>query len=275
MALANNFGDELFGLDQVLSPKQLRKLERQAKRTHKQNVYSAASTSLKQATNQNVSPLPNVPKRQPLVAKNQKQKDLIRSIIECDQTITIGSAGTGKTYVSAAMAADMLMRREITKIIITRPNVPTGRSLGFFPGTLEDKMGPWLAPITNVLKQRLGDAVYECQVKLGNIEIVPFEVIRGRSFDNCFVLLDEAQNTTIEEMKAFLTRIGSDSKVVINGDIRQSDIEDKCGLAMVLNMVEKYTSLSNKTNIVEFTIDDVVRSDIVADWLRVFEKEHL
>lgn len=257
----------------VLTPRQMKRLERKAKKQSHENLYQ---NHTKQNTVSNVSQIsPQKFKAKPLTPKTEKQRDLIRSIIECNQVVTIGSAGTGKTYITAAMAADMMMRGEIDKIIMTRPNVPAGRSIGFLPGTLEEKLAPWVLPITEVLKERMGVGAYEYKVKNGDIEVVPFEVIRGRTFKNAFVILDEAQNTTQGEFMAFITRIGSDSKVVINGDVKQSDIGKDSGLALMLRLICKYELLSNKIDIIEFTIDDCVRSDIVKDWLRVFEKEHL
>lgn len=263
-----NFETSFSEFSNVLTPKQIKRLERQAKR----QMRTENRHNVHQLVNKSAPPQRHT---KPLVAKTEKQKDLIRSIIECEQTIVIGSAGTGKTYIAAAMAADMLIKGEIRKIILTRPNVPAGRSIGFLPGTLEEKMAPWMAPITEVLKERMGVAAYECNVKNGNIEIVPFEVIRGRTFNNSFVILDEAQNTLVTEAKAFLTRIGSDCKVVINGDVKQTDIDKDSGLAMIIRMLKKHQNLKDRINMVEFTIDDCVRSDIVKEWLTVFDKENI
>lgn len=252
-----------------LTPKQMKRLERQAKRQMKkaaqENAFRghAANTELPRKTTYN-------PK--PLLPKTEKQADLIHSINSNAQTVVYGSAGTGKTFVSAAIACDMLMNGQVEKIILTRPNVPAGRSLGFFPGTLEEKMGPWVAPFTEVFKERMGSAAYEAQIRLGNIEIVPFEVIRGRTFNDAFVLLDEGQNTSQEEMKALVTRVGENSTLVINGDVKQSDIPEKSGLQMMIDYVNKYNYMRKKVGVVEFTVDDVVRSDICADWVRIFDK---
>lgn len=253
-----------------LTPKQMKRLERSAKRQMKR----AAQENAFRGNKNNVTELPKkstyCPK--PLQPKTEAQAELIHSINSNVQTIVYGSAGTGKTFVSAAIACDMLMSGQIEKIILTRPNVPAGRSLGFFPGTLEDKMAPWIAPFTEVFKERMGANAYECQTKLGNIEVVPFEVIRGRTFKNCFVLLDEAENTTHQEMKAFITRIGEDSTVVINGDIKQKDIPENSGLELLLTLIEKYNYMRKKIGVVEFTVDDIVRSDLCADWVRIFDK---
>jgi len=204
--------------------------------------------------------------------KNNNQKRLIDSINKNNFTITIGSAGTGKTFIPTSIAAEQFLDKKIHKIYITRPNVPAGKSIGFFPGDLNEKMTPWVSPITSVLQEVMSKSVYEYQLKRGNIEIVPFEVIRGRTFDDCFVILDEAENTTVQEMKAFLTRIGENCTVIVNGDIAQKDIKESSGLKMLVDLWGKSTILKDKIGLVEFTIDDVVRSGIVKDFLMEFDR---
>lgn len=206
----------------------------------------------------------NVPPLRPL---NERQKAFIVALKESPQVIVIGPAGTGKTFISASYAADLYRNHAIGKIILTRPNVPGGRSLGYFPGTLEEKIAPWVVPFTSVIEQRLGKGVFETGVRNGNIEVVPFEVMRGRSFENAFVILDEAQNTTPEEMKMFLTRQGQGSQVVINGDVRQSDLKSCSGLSAIITMVNRFDL---PVPIVEFGVDDIVRSDICKLWVEAF-----
>jgi phosphate starvation-inducible PhoH-like protein len=262
-----------YEMEDMLTDRQLRKLEKKAKQHIIQNANN--KNSMKDKSPKIAELKQRVEIKFPLVAKTAKQKALIRAIIENMQTVTIGSAGTGKTYVTAAMAAEMLVKKEVERIIITRPNVPSGKSIGFFPGTLDEKMGPWLEPIISVLKEKLGITFYEYLRKTEAIDIVPFEVIRGRSFNDAFVILDEAENTTVNEMKAFLTRIGEGSKVVINGDIKQTDIKERSGLDMVICAIESNKKIADETGFVEFTIDDVVRADIVATWLRHFDKHNI
>jgi phosphate starvation-inducible PhoH-like protein len=204
--------------------------------------------------------------------KTSKQTNLIHEILNKPMVITIGSAGTGKTYIAAYLAAYMLRSKEIQKIIITRPTVPTGKSIGFFPGTLNEKMEPWVKPVMEILKETLGAGSIECHIKKGNIEIIPFETLRGRTFDDAFVILDEAQNTTKEEIKAFVTRIGENSKVVINGDITQSDLKGiQSGLSSIVNLRNASRNLKNSVGFVEFTSDDIVRSGLCKDWVIAFE----
>jgi phosphate starvation-inducible PhoH-like protein len=183
----------------------------------------------------------------------------------------IGPAGTGKTWIAATYAADLYRQRRIRKIILTRPNVPSGRSLGFFPGSLEEKFGPWAAPVIEAVKERIGSAAYEIAVKNGDIEMVPFEVMRGRSWKDAFILLDEAQNATPAEMKTFLTRIGEDCTVVINGDVSQCDLRETSGLRTVIHLIK---SKMLPVPIIEFTMNDIVRSGICEMWVRAFEEVH-
>lgn len=206
----------------------------------------------------------------PVKAMNEMQQDYIDAINYATQTVVMGPAGTGKTYIASAIAANMLIAGAIDKIILTRPNVPAGRSLGFLPGTMAEKIGPWVIPFTDVIQEYMGREAFECNLKKGNIDIVPFEVMRGRTFNRAFVILDEAQNTTPAEMKMFLTRIGEDTKVVINGDIKQSDLRETSGLKVVIDMVDRQEL---PVPIVEFSVDDIVRSDICAMWIKAFDKE--
>lgn len=202
-------------------------------------------------------------------AKTDKQAEYLAYLQESPQTIVMGCAGTGKTYIAAATAANLYKNNKINKIVLTRPNVPAGRGLGFLPGTLGEKIGPWVIPFTDVIREYLGEAVYETAVKNGNIDIVPFEIMRGRTFNDSFIILDEAQNTLPAEMKMFLTRIGDNSQVVINGDIKQSDLKATSGLHTIVDLVNRYEL---PIPIVEFTAEDIVRSDICAMWIKTFDK---
>lgn len=204
--------------------------------------------------------------------KTEAQRLLINSIKAKPMVIASGPAGTGKSYLTASMAADYLKRNIVDKIVVTRPTVPTGRSIGFFPGTLEEKMEPWCKPILVTLENALGTGCFESQVRNGNIEIVPFETIRGRSFERCFIILDEAQNCTEEEVKAFTTRQGEDSTCVINGDISQSDIGGvHNGLSKLVSIVRHDKRLSKFVALVEFDTNDIVRSGMCQLWVEAFE----
>ncbi len=205
----------------------------------------------------------------PIIAMNARQAEYLAYLRTHPQIFVLGPAGTGKTWMAASYAADLYRSGGVKKIILTRPNVPCGRSLGFFPGSLETKFAPWAVPITDAIRDRLGAAVYDIAVKNGNIEVVPFEVMRGRSWRDAFVLLDEAQNTSAVEMKMFLTRIGEDCVTVVNGDIAQCDLERDSGLRVALNLIR---DKGLPIPVVEFSLDDIVRSGLCALWVRAFEE---
>ena len=205
----------------------------------------------------------------PLRPLNAAQADYLDALRTSPQVIALGPAGSGKTWIAAAYAADLFRSGQISRIILTRPNAPCGRSLGFFPGSLDDKFAPWAAPVLDVLRERMGGAAFDIARKNGAIELAPFEVMRGRSWRNAFVLLDEAQNATAAQMKMFLTRIGEDCQVVVNGDAGQSDIRETSGLAVVLDLVARSKL---PVPVIEFSHADIVRSEICAMWARAFNE---
>lgn len=198
------------------------------------------------------------------------QRHLLDGINRFPISIGLGPAGTGKTFVTAFSAAKCLIDREVDRIILTRANIPTGRTLGHFPGTINDKLSPWLAPILNNLKEFLGTSFYEYCLNKNKIQLQPLETIRGNSYDCSFIILDEAQNLTVSEMTAVVTRIGNYSTLVILGDPFQTDIKELNGLKWLENLIKKY-----KLNIgyTEFKLEDVVRSDIVKDILKAIYEE--
>jgi phosphate starvation-inducible PhoH-like protein len=208
----------------------------------------------------------------PVKALNPTQADYLDALRRYPQVIVLGPAGTGKTWLAATHAADLYRNRRIDKIILTRPNVPCGRSLGFFPGSLEDKFAPWAMPVAEAIKERIGKSAYDIALKNGNIELVPFEVMRGRSWKNAFVLLDEAQNATPAEIKMFLTRIGEDCTMVINGDVSQCDLAVESGLRTVVQLI---AAQNLPVPVIEFTRGDIVRSGVCAMWVNAFEEAHL
>lgn len=205
-----------------------------------------------------------------VIPKTPNQGLYVDAIVDSSQIIVLGPAGTGKTYIAATFASSLYQQKLIDKIIITRPNVSAGKSLGYFPGTLEEKMMPWVMPVLEVLHWHLGKGVVETGIKNGNIEIAPFETMRGRSFRDAFVILDEAQNVTPHEMKMFLTRVGDNCKVILNGDIQQSDLSEQSGLTKAIHMVKKHLI---PVPIIEFTVDDIVRSDLCKKWIIAYMKE--
>jgi phosphate starvation-inducible PhoH-like protein len=202
--------------------------------------------------------------------KNAKQQKLINAIKQNAINIAIGCAGTGKTYISAMTVANLYMSGNYDKIVLTRANVPTGRSLGFFPGTVIEKLTPWLAPITGVLKKAFGDTHYEYLLAKGNIELQPLETIRGMSYENTLIIVDEAQNLNFEEIKAITTRLGENSKLILSGDQSQSDVDNGKSLMKFVEMCGRHNI---GIPVVEFKAEDIVRSDIVARLVKMFMKE--
>ena len=205
----------------------------------------------------------------PIRPLNAAQAEYLEALRAHCQVIALGPAGAGKTWIAAAYAADLYRSGRISRIILTRPNAPCGRSLGFFPGSLDDKFAPWAAPVLDALRERMGGAAFDIARKNEAIELAPFEVMRGRSWRRAFVLLDEAQNATAAQMKMFLTRIGEDCQVVVNGDASQSDIGETSGLRVVLDLVQR---AGLPVPVIEFGHADIVRSEICAMWARAFHE---
>lgn len=193
----------------------------------------------------------------PFEAKTERQADYAHSIQNNILTFGIGPAGTGKTYVAGVLAAEALL--DGRNVIVTRPACEAGESLGFLPGEMDEKFDPYFRPFRAVLERRLGKSQVEGMMKSGRIEALPLAYMRGHTFDDAFVVLDEAQNTTPVQMKMFLTRIGKNATVVVNGDVTQKDIPGPSGLA---DAVDRLDGLEG-AGLVEFTRADVVRSGIV------------
>jgi phosphate starvation-inducible PhoH-like protein len=188
---------------------------------------------------------------------NYIQGEYLRAIHENSIIFGIGSAGTGKTYIAATYAAGELFHRRVKKIILTRPNVETGRGLGFLPGTLEEKYAPYLEPFDQIFTNSLGRGFYEYALNKKQIEPKPLGFMRGTTFDDCIVLLDEAQNATRDEMKMLLSRIGKNCKIIISGDHEQSDINNS-GLLDATNRLEHIEDIE----VVRFRDEDIVRSKL-------------
>jgi phosphate starvation-inducible PhoH-like protein len=205
-----------------------------------------------------------------LVPKTANQKLLIDAMKEYSQVFILGPAGTGKTYVAATYAADLYTLKEIDKIVITRPHIAVGKDIGFLPGTLEEKTYPWALPVLDVLQKHLGKGAVETGIKNDNIEMAPLALMRGRSFDNSFIIVDEAQNITTHELKMLLTRVGEGSTIVLNGDVQQSDLKEADGLSKVIHLAKKHML---PVPVIEFGVEDIIRSDICAQWVKVFMKE--
>lgn len=198
------------------------------------------------------------------------QKHYINLIRNNDITLGVGPAGTGKTYLAVAMAVRAFKKDEISRIILTRPAVEAGESLGFLPGDMKDKVDPYLRPLYDALFDMLGDEKCAKYIERGIIEVAPLAFMRGRTLDNAFIILDEAQNTTPEQMKMFLTRLGFESKAVVTGDLTQIDLPNKykSGLIQAMDVLKDVDGVG----INKFTEKDVVRHELVQRIIKAYEK---
>lgn len=205
-----------------------------------------------------------------LKPKTQGQKQYIQNIKENDITVCIGPAGTGKTYLAVAMAAKAFNKEEVSRIILTRPAVEAGESLGFLPGDLKEKVDPYLRPLYDALFDIFGAEKFVRLMDKGVIEVAPLAYMRGRTLDNAFIILDEAQNTTSEQMKMFLTRLGYGSKAVVTGDITQIDLPSskKSGLIIATDVLKNVEGIG--VNILGEK--DVVRHELVQRIIKAYEK---
>ncbi len=209
-------------------------------------------------------------KGKPVKPKTLGQKRYTDAIAKNTVVLGIGPAGTGKTYLAVAMAVSALRRKEVSRIILTRPAVEAGEKLGFLPGDLQSKIDPYLRPLYDALFDMLGNDVYQKYMERGDIEIAPLAYMRGRTLDDSFIILDEAQNTTPEQMKMFLTRLGFGSKMVVTGDITQIDLPDgkKSGLKDAIRILDGVEDIA----ICRFSEKDVVRHQLVQRIIAAYEK---
>jgi len=203
-------------------------------------------------------------------AKTLGQQEYVEAMRSCDIVFSIGPAGTGKTYLAMAQAVWSLRRKDIDRILLVRPAVEAGESLGFLPGDLEEKVGPYLRPLYDALYEMMPAEKIKKSLEIGVIEVAPLGYMRGRTLNNSFVILDEAQNTTLDQMKMFLTRLGFNSKAVITGDVTQIDLSRKedSGLVLIQSILKgikgiEFIYLSGK---------DVVRHRLVQEIIRAFDK---
>ena len=209
-------------------------------------------------------------KGRPVKPKTLGQKQYVDAINKNTITIGVGPAGTGKTYLAVAMAVNAFRAKQINRIILTRPAVEAGEKLGFLPGDLQQKVDPYLRPLYDALFDMLGAEIFQRCQERGDIEVAPLAYMRGRTLDDSFIILDEAQNTTSEQMKMFLTRLGYNSKAVVTGDITQIDLPDgkKSGLKEVVTILKNIDDIA----IVKFSDRDVVRHRLVQKIIKAYEK---
>ena len=206
----------------------------------------------------------------PIKCKTVGQKKYVDAIKSNPVTFGIGPAGTGKTYLAVCLAVQAFKQKQVDKIILTRPAVEAGEKLGFLPGDLQTKVDPYLRPLYDALQEMLGLETYSKLMERGTIEIAPLAYMRGRTLSNAFVILDEAQNTTREQMKMFLTRLGDGSKMVITGDITQIDLPDgkRCGLEHAVQILEGVEGIE----VITLSDKDVVRNPLVTSIVKAYAK---
>ena len=209
-------------------------------------------------------------KGKPLKPKTIGQQKYVEAIRKNTITMGIGPAGTGKTYLAVAMAVKAFRAQEVNRIVLTRPAVEAGEKLGFLPGDLQNKVDPYLRPLYDALFDMLGADNFQKYQERGNIEVAPLAYMRGRTLDDSFIILDEAQNTTPEQMKMFLTRLGFNSKAIITGDVTQIDLPDarRSGLVEASKILKDIPDIA----ICRFTEKDVVRHRLVQDIIKAYEK---
>lgn len=210
------------------------------------------------------------PKGKPIKPKTVGQKNYVKAIEKSTVSFGVGPAGTGKTYLAVAMAVTALRHREVSRIILTRPAVEAGEKLGFLPGDLQNKIDPYLRPLYDALYEMLGAESFQRHLEKGTVEVAPLAYMRGRTLDEAFIILDEAQNTTPEQMKMFLTRLGFGSKAVVTGDITQIDLPDgkSSGLKQALRIISDIEDIS----VSYLSSKDVVRHSLVTKIIEAYEK---
>ena len=209
-------------------------------------------------------------KGKPIKAKTVGQKKYVNAIKKNTLVFGIGPAGTGKTFLAVAMAVSSLRRHEISRIILTRPAVEAGERLGYLPGDLQSKIDPYLRPLYDALYETMGAENYARNVEKGIVEVAPLAYMRGRTLDDCFIILDEAQNTTPEQMKMFLTRLGNNSKAVVTGDLTQTDLPKgmRSGLKEAVSILEEIDDIA----VHRFNERDVVRHRLVRQIILAYDK---
>ena len=211
------------------------------------------------------------PKRS-VIPRSQKQKDYVKALKESEIIISTGPAGTGKTYLAVAVALTMLLEKKIERIILSRPAVEAGEKLGFLPGDMKDKVDPYLRPLYDSLYDLLDFEKIQKRIEIGDIEIAPLAFMRGRTLKNSFAILDEAQNATDIQIKMFLTRIGENSKIVVNGDPSQIDLPNKS--LSGLNRSKKLLGHLKEISIVDFDHTDVVRHPLVSKIVKAYSDQN-
>ena len=206
-----------------------------------------------------------------VIPRSERQKDYVRALKQSDIIISAGPAGTGKTFLAVAVALTMLLDKKIERIILSRPAVEAGERLGFLPGDMKEKVDPYLRPLYDSLYDLLDFEKIQKKIEVGDIEIAPLAFMRGRTLKNCFAILDEAQNATDTQIKMFLTRLGENSKIVINGDPSQIDLPNKS--LSGLNRSKKLLGHLKEISVVDFDHKDVVRHPLVSKIVKAYSEQ--
>jgi len=208
-----------------------------------------------------------------VIARSEKQSEYIKALKENDIVMSLGPAGTGKSFLAVSVAVTLLMEKKIDRVILSRPAVEAGEKLGFLPGDLKEKVDPYLRPLYDALYELFGADKIDKKIETGEIEIAPLAFMRGRTLKNCFAILDEAQNATETQIKMFLTRIGENSKLVVNGDPSQVDLINKrdSGLIKSKNILKELEEIK----IIEFDHNDVVRHPLVTKIIKAYQNKSI
>jgi phosphate starvation-inducible PhoH-like protein len=237
----------------------------------KKDIISSINKFMIKETNnksiQNIEYIIKTPKKS-VIPRSERQKNYVRALKESDIIISAGPAGTGKTFLAVAVALTMLLEKKIERIILSRPAVEAGERLGFLPGDMRDKVDPYLRPLYDSLYDLLDFEKIQKRIEIGDIEIAPLAFMRGRTLKNSFAILDEAQNATDTQIKMFLTRIGENSKIVINGDPSQIDLPNKN--LSGLNRAKKLLGHLKEISVVDFDHSDVVRHPLVSKIVKAY-----
>ena len=217
----------------------------------------------------NLDQLIKTPKKT-VIARSKKQSDYIKALTSNDITIALGPAGTGKSFLAVSVAMTMLFEKKVEKVILSRPAVEAGEKLGFLPGDMKEKVDPYLRPLYDALYDLFGFEKINKKIETGEIEIAPLAFMRGRTLKNSFAILDEAQNATLTQIKMFLTRIGENSKIVVNGDPSQIDLINKSQSGLI--KTKKILNKIKEIKLIEFDHKDVVRHPLVSKIIKAFDK---
>ena len=230
-------------------------------------ISSISKFMINEKTDKKIEYIIKTPKKS-VIPRSEKQKNYVRALRESDIIISCGPAGTGKTFLAVAVALTMLLDKKIERIILSRPAVEAGERLGFLPGDMREKVDPYLRPLYDSLYDLLDFEKIQKRIEIGDIEIAPLAFMRGRTLKNSFAILDEAQNATDTQIKMFLTRIGENSKIVINGDPSQTDLPNKS--LSGLNRSKKLLGHLNEISVVDFDHSDVVRHPLVSKIVKAY-----